>query len=546
MRSIDIKADGRRLTLRAKDYVAAGGQGHVYARDGIAYKLFTDAAALPCADKLDELRSLASSSVAAPRGFVFDHAGPPVGITMPFVANAVSWAQLCTPAFRRRSRLDDARARRLVDALAAALHQVHGHGAAVVDLSENNVLVQRRKPHLIDVDSWQTRSFAATALTPAIACPRAAAGVFDAGTDWFAFAVLSFTLLIGIHPFKGKHPIVRGLTARMQAGLSVLDPAVRTPPAAGDLRVLPPQLRDWYAAVFHDGARDAPPAANGRVTTAPRSPPALTLLHRHPARTRHMMLEGGRIHTTTATGAFESAKAWLDGAHDILALGRTAAGEPFVLDDVGEHTVVHARGCTEPADVPLRLEAWTSHRGSVFGRTGARLVQLEVRVLGSRPVVLIREVARVLPHATSLFPGVALQCALGRWHASWLGFGLGSPQAALPMLDGQRVIDARRCGDEVVVLTRRGGRGIQHDLRLDTRGGVIAATRTSAKDGWGTAFCIASGVRAQLDAQGLELAAGTRRLRVHVGPGAADAMQTDGSRIVVSFHDAVWAIPPTS
>lgn len=543
-----VKVEGRRLTLRAQDYVAAGGQGHVYARDGVAYKIFSDVAAMPSPQKLQELRALASPAVAAPQSVVCDGAGAPIGVTMPFIADAVSWAQLCTPAFRRRARLSDAAAIRLVDALAAALHAVHGHGAAVVDLSENNVLVRRRCPHLIDVDSWQTRSFPATALTPAIACPRAAPGTFDAGTDWFAFAVLSFMLLIGIHPFKGKHPAVRGLAARMNAGLSVLDPAVRTPPATRDLRTLPPQLRDWYDAVFRDGERKAPPRANRPAAAPPPRAPSLRLIHRYPAPTRHVMVDRGCIFAATATAAFQRDQPWLERATDILALARTTTGAPYVLDRGDDDvTHVHVFGCTEATPVPLQLHAWVSVEGRVFGRSGARLVELDVRVLGSRPVVLIREVARVLPAATQLFPGVALQSVLGRWHASWLGLGAGTPQTALPMLDEQQVVDARRCGETAVILTRREGAGIEHYLQLDARGQVVAARRSIAEDGWGTAFCQASGVRAQLDAEGLKIASGARRQRLRVASGPTDAMlHTDGSRIVLSLQDAVWALEPAA
>ena len=43
---------------------------------------------------------------------------------------------------------------------------------------------------------------------------RRMGGVFDLA-HWFAFAVVTFQLFTGIHPYKGKHPSVLDLDARM-------------------------------------------------------------------------------------------------------------------------------------------------------------------------------------------------------------------------------------------------------------------------------------------------------------------------------------------
>ena len=148
---------------------------------------------------------------------------------MPLATDTVSLAQLTTRAFRQRVGFDDRDALALVAAMRDALARIHAAGIVVVDLSATNVLVRRGRwtPCFIDTDSWQTPTHDATAITPTIRDPRAHGPRFDPGSDWFAFAVVTFELLVGIHPFTGKYPDVRSFSQRMRAGLSVLDPRVR-------------------------------------------------------------------------------------------------------------------------------------------------------------------------------------------------------------------------------------------------------------------------------------------------------------------------------
>jgi len=195
-----VVVDGTPIELRPDQFVAAGGQGRVFAIGDVAFKLFSDPGAVPPPGKLQTLRALHGPHVTAPQHPIHNERGGVLGYTMPFFRGAHSWAQLCTPAYRRRAGLDEKAAMGLVRSLGAALVEIHRHGVTVVDLSENNVLVRDTSVCLIDLDSWQTPDHAATAVTPSILSPHAPCGHFDADTDWFAFAVLVCTLLLGAMP----------------------------------------------------------------------------------------------------------------------------------------------------------------------------------------------------------------------------------------------------------------------------------------------------------------------------------------------------------
>ena len=472
-----VFVDGKPIELRAEDFVAAGGQGRVFARGVLALKLFDDPADVPPTDKLAELRALAGPHVAAPDRPVTDTSGTPVGYTMPFFRGAHSWAQLCTPAFRRRAGLDDGAALGLVRSLGAALTEIHRHGTTVVDLSENNVLVRGTEVCLIDLDSWQTPNHAATAITPSIASPHAPQGHFDPATDWFAFAVLATTLLLGIHPFKGKHPQVKGLPARMQAGLSVFDPSVRRPAVCRDPASLPGALRGWLQDVLARGGRTPPPL--GPLPTPVPRPSVPADGHAYGQAIRWVLVEAGRVVVATRTAAFAGTTRWHDDGRTLRGLGRTACGRAFIVQDAAATGLeLRVEGMDTRVPIPLTVDDVGGRDGTVFVRSRGRLLALEVRVLGARAVLLTREVARVLPHATQLFPGVALQNVLGTWHASLLDHPHGAPQIRLGSVRGE-VLDARRAGDRLVVLVQHAGVISRHRCVLGARGEV----REHAVDG---------------------------------------------------------------
>src|SRR5207248_7337064 len=109
------------------------------------------------------------------------------------------------------------------------VRHVHERGILIVDLNEMNFLLDASVEEIlfIDVDSYQTPGFPATALMESIRDRHAAR--FSQATDWFSFGIVSFQMFTGIHPYRGKHPTLTGLDARMERNVSVLNPEVAVP-----------------------------------------------------------------------------------------------------------------------------------------------------------------------------------------------------------------------------------------------------------------------------------------------------------------------------
>lgn len=473
---------GGPVVLRPEDFVAAGGEGSVYARDGVAYKVYAGRAPDPRA--LDALKAARHPGLVLPDRLLTDDTGAPVGFTMPLLVGYHPLVRLFARSFRDRHGLGPERMTHLVRRLRALVAAVHGAGFVIADLSETNAVVPPSLDDiaLIDAASWQTPERPASAVTETIRDRHAPMGHFDTGTDWFAVAVLAFQLWIGIHPYRGRHPTLRGLDERMAADASAMDPAVVLPPACWPLDVIPPPWRAWLEATLEQGHRGAPPTTDGTavhwVPAAIGAAPGLRLQ-------RLRALDGPILHRAEHGGrALEATPhtAYLDGRPlrslaGIRAVAWSPAGQPIVAGPAG---LVHARTGT-PVPLALHLDDLVGSGGALYARSGDRLVQIELIDLrvadgrAGRVLAAPRVLASVLPHATQLFPGLAVQRALG---ATWVGvLAPGSARLVrVPELDGHHVVDAaHRSGVAVLATTRRGTHHrfllrfgpTTHDLRVE-------------------------------------------------------------------------------
>lgn len=456
------------VTLAQQDFVGQGGQAAVFVQGDTAFKVFHDPAQAIPAGKIAELAAIGDPNVIRPRHLLADAKGRPVGYTMRFVRDAHVLCQLCTRTFRERQGVTPEQVFALVQRIRAGVEACHRAGVIVVDLNEMNLLVDRGfgDVFFIDVDSYQTAHFPATALMDTVRDRHAPPGAFDAATDWFAFAVVTFQLLVGIHPYKGTHPAVKTLDARMERDLSVFDPAVKVPKACYPFDVIPADWRAWYRAVFQDGLR-RPPPAGGAVTTVPAPVRAVASTERLKVSELLRLDQPIRLHATgrSTTCVVTRASVYVDGRRvapappGVRAVGFTPKRDEPVLAAVGpdgRFALWHLGRTRLP--FALALDDVTTAGGRLYARCGAQLVEIELHEAGGAVIPAARVVGQVLEHATELFAGVAVQCLLGATYASLLPGDGTCRQVRLTELDGHRVLDARFERQVLMVLARREAR----------------------------------------------------------------------------------------
>ncbi len=270
-----IQGNGQ-IELNDRDFVAQGGQGKVYARDRRVYKIYPDPANMIPVAKIRELSVLDHPLILRPLDILLDAADTPVGFGMARAENALPLARLFTNDFRRQHHIQDADIMCLLDNMRETIAFIHHHDCLIVDGNEMNYLVDERdfqQAYFLDVDSYQTPGFPATALMHTIRDWHAPG--FSPLTDWFAFAVVACQLLVGIHPYRGKHPDFKkgDLAGRMRANVSIFNPRVSLPATVRDFNIIPPALRDWMERLFEKGERLPPPGLTGAALGAAFAPP---------------------------------------------------------------------------------------------------------------------------------------------------------------------------------------------------------------------------------------------------------------------------------
>lgn len=263
------------VTLTDQHFISEGGEGRVFGKESTVYKIYLDHQKMIPAAKVDELRVLEDNdSIIGPQDLLIDKRHRPAGYTMTWVHNAESICKLFATSFRKRVGITPESTMQLVENLIETIAFIHEKKCLIVDGNEFNFLVYAKtytKAFLIDVDSYQTPSFPATAIMPYVRDWQAKE--FSSLSDWFTFAILACQLFVGIHPFKGRHPSYdkRDVERRMKDNVSIFNKQTKVPSAVRDYSYIPSDYYNWFVDLFEKGKRLPPPKVAGllNITAVP-------------------------------------------------------------------------------------------------------------------------------------------------------------------------------------------------------------------------------------------------------------------------------------
>lgn len=447
------------LTLRPSDYVTEGGEGAIYRSGNLVIKIYADPEKMRRESMADKLRLLARFKheyIVAPEGVVSKPSGEPIGFYMPY-AEGEPLARVFTNDFRQREAFNGEMTKNLVARMRDVVEFAHQGGAVMVDANELNWLACLKgahapSPRVIDVDSWAIGRFGASVIMPSIKDWHTKG--FTPATDWFAWAVVSFQVWSGIHPYKGT---LDGfdrddLLGRMKANKSVFTKGVRLNRAVRDFGTIPGPLLSWYEATFEKGERTKPPSPFETGVTTPRA--ALTL------RTR-----------TTATGSLTFEKLFGDVGNPAVkvfpsgvvllrdgslvdlrtkrVLGKFSSGDSELVKVDGGwwmgsvvgnalefQYVSEATGLSEPLSLPISAQGLFRAENRLFAITGGGMTELALSIFG-KPMLSVGKTWSVLPNSTKWFDGLGVEDALG---AMFLVLPFGEKACAMvrvPELDGR-------------------------------------------------------------------------------------------------------------
>ena len=479
---MDLTVQGKgKITLSKTDFKAAGGEGTVFVKNGIAYKLYgqSDSSGkfifspkkMISLGKMQELAALTEPDIIKPEQTLLDPRGTPVGYTMRALPDAITLCQTFTKSFRDRSHLTPDHMLKLVQRLQAGVAHVHEKGLLIVDLNEMNFLVDSTfsSVYFIDVDSYQTPHFPATAIMESIRDRHSTR--FSTGTDWFAFGIVSFQMLLGIHPYKGKHDKLKTLDERMLANISVLHPDVKMPGACQPLSVVPPVYLEWYKAVFERGERVAPPESLTAVVV-------LAPVVKRLSGSDNFLIEefgsyDGQVIVCVGSNVLTTGSIYA-GTHRI---GTADAGSVLAVTPTQNHPVpgrirngrLVLTDILRKTELPLSVAAdeIMATMGRLYLRHGDLLQEVSLTELPTKILAGVEVVGSVLGQATQLFEGLAIQSLLGAAYVGLLPSSGNYYEVRVPELDEYRVIDAKFERGVLVIIGVKQGIYDRMVLRFD-------------------------------------------------------------------------------
>ncbi len=92
------------INLSKNHFVASGGEGHVFAKDGVAYKIYTDPSKMIPSGKIQELSAISDPNVIRPLEVIVDQKKHPVGYSTRFIRTPTPYAS----CLQRRSEIERA------------------------------------------------------------------------------------------------------------------------------------------------------------------------------------------------------------------------------------------------------------------------------------------------------------------------------------------------------------------------------------------------------------------------------------------------------
>lgn len=266
---MEIYVNGKPVTLTQQNFVAKGGEGKIFQRGNVAYKIYENLVKMIPIAKIKEL-DIPDPNIIRPLDPIMNKKKQNIGFTMEWLGNTnIALCKLFTSKFQKDNGINNDMIIQLVENIKTTTQNIHRYKCLIVDGNELNYLVKPDfiTPLFIDVNSWQTPSYPPTAIMPSIR--DWTSDTFSQLTDWFSFAIISFQLFIGIHPFKGTHKSYRknDFLNRVKDRVSVFNSGVRLPPTTRDFNLIPSHYKDWYYKIFENGDRLPPPQLPGQAGT---------------------------------------------------------------------------------------------------------------------------------------------------------------------------------------------------------------------------------------------------------------------------------------
>jgi len=464
MMKIIIKGQGT-CSLNKKEFVGAGGEGEIYRKKQTAYKIYFDKKKVLPYAKIQELSAITDKNVISPKRIITDIKNNPIGYTMRYLSNTYSLCQTFTKAFKDRNKITLEMMLKLVLQMKKTIEHIHSKDILVVDLNEMNFLVDNKftEVYFIDVDSYQTPSFPATAIMESIRDRHNP--IFNKNTDWFSFGIVSFQMFCLIHPYKGKHPQLKTLDERMKANIPVFHKNVKYPKTCQSFDILPSAYKEWYKAIFYEGKRVPPPSDPQQIIIIPiiyhtiKSNDSFEIIELNSYAKnviKYISVEGVRITLV------EPDEVYVDNKKEInvnsthfgitsnfhRVIGANVESDNIILFNIKENKKIECN---------ISAENIMTYDGRIYIKKEDKICEIIFIELPNKTLVSSEVVTNVLENATKIFDGVVIQNVLGSCVASVFPKTKTFYQVIIPEIKGYQIVDSKFDKNVLIVIANKKG-----------------------------------------------------------------------------------------
>lgn len=451
--------NGKNISVPDGNQKGSGGQGKVLFKGKTAFKVYHDPKLMIPEGKILELAKLAQPNVLGPQEVLYDGKKKPIGFTMPYISDAGFLLWLFNKGYKDQEGITPEMVTHIVKRMRETFQHIHTCKCLVADPNEMNFLISKdhREPYFIDVDSYQTPSFRATAVNRSIMDRTVPFGSFTEMTDWFGFGVVAFQLYTGAHPYKGATKAyspreIRQDLKAMDDNVSIYHKDMSMPKNALPLSVIPQNLQEWFKRVFHEKERSIPPVPGEAPTVVPTplrtvqstDTVILTELYKLNETIQELFWINGRLYAMTKNTVW-----WL-AAKPMRMFNKAYPAEyklmtgptgPLIVKYYNGQASIHQMDGLELKSFacdksPLYLEE------NVYISSNGQCACLEPRQIGNETRVFLKIVGGIGQTNGTIYDGLVVESVFNRNMVS-IPTRTGSFHTCVVSLDDHRVIDAK-------------------------------------------------------------------------------------------------------
>ena len=449
---VHIKGKGE-VQLSQKDFVAKGGEGKIFIKNNIVFKIFEDAKKMIPEAKIQELQAITNLNVLKPKEILLGKGNKIIGFTMDHASNTVPICKIFTNTFRTTNGLTNDTSIGIVQTMRETFTHIHEKGCLIVDANELNFLVDDKTfkvVYFIDVNSYQTKSFPATAIMPSIR--DWTNNSFNEDTDWYSFAVIACQLFVGTHPYKGKHSKYGkvSLEQRVKDHVSIFNPDGIPPKNMRDISNIPTGYMDWFLDLFEKGKRLPPPSDTGTAVATKTKFIIITSNDNFEIQDYKdfgddiVLHQGGLRGDTTRTKGYIFLGSVKEPVSPGVGIVYTTRSTSPILIRIQNDQLELLRLVGDLIQPSVTCSRFMVIGNTIYLKDKGQLHELVFNELGTQIIASIKTTWNIMPNSSELYDGMIVQSVLGNSHVV-----IPLPESSslidkhIPELDEYRIIAAK-------------------------------------------------------------------------------------------------------